>query len=313
MDASIITHKTCTKCKESKPIISFGQNKTSKNGLRSHCAICDRAAHAERRSKKPKTAVATYKAELEILSQQKLRRCKTCDEILEVIAFYPSSDNRDGLSYHCKHCESARAKAKNMRAKASKPKTEAAIFVEEQSHLEPQMLRRCVQCDQIKPFGVFGTQLGGRLGMKSACRDCAYSRTAAWREENKARTAAYNLKFRQDNPDYIAAAQGIRRTDKIHRLPAWADRKTTSEVYTRAREKTVKEGIPFHVDHIVPLFGKKVSGLHVAHNLQVLSATENMKKKNKFDGDKHIHTIPQATGPESTVLARCLNPHRVCA
>ena len=57
--------------------------------------------------------------------------------------------------------------------------------------------------------------------------------------------------------------------------PAWADRDAIREIY-----KNTPEG--HHVDHIIPLRGKNVSGLHIAENLQYLPALENMKKGNKI-------------------------------
>ena len=72
-----------------------------------------------------------------------------------------------------------------------------------------------------------------------------------------------------------AAKSARRKAAKILRTPPWASRDAIAAFYA---------GCPrgFHVDHIVPLQGELVSGLHVEHNLQYLAAGENIRKGNKF-------------------------------
>ncbi len=68
--------------------------------------------------------------------------------------------------------------------------------------------------------------------------------------------------------------------------PTWLDEDDfwwINEVYELAALRTQATGIDWHVDHIVPLQGRKVCGLHVPWNLQVITASENSKKGNKFE------------------------------
>jgi hypothetical protein len=64
--------------------------------------------------------------------------------------------------------------------------------------------------------------------------------------------------------------------------PFWSNPDEIEKVYSEARRLTFETGIQHHVDHIIPIRGKNVSGLHIPANLQILTATENLKKSNRF-------------------------------
>lgn len=96
-----------------------------------------------------------------------------------------------------------------------------------------------------------------------------------WRRLNKDKISKYDKNFRQNNKGYLAAKSAKQRANKIQRTPSWADLTKINEFY-----KNCPKG--YHVDHILPLNGKNVCGLHVLSNLQYLEAKENIMKSNKF-------------------------------
>ena len=65
------------------------------------------------------------------------------------------------------------------------------------------------------------------------------------------------------------------RASRKQACPSWVSTGELQEIYHKCPEK-------YEVDHMIPLTGNKVSGLHVPHNLQYLTSKDNKKKGNKF-------------------------------
>lgn len=116
------------------------------------------------------------------------------------------------------------------------------------------------------------------------------ARTLAWYHANfdkiKDKKYAKDKEWRDKNKHIINSFTAKRRVIKLQRMPKWLTKEQKKQIkvmYTLATSLNKSTGVQWHVDHIIPLQGKTVSGLHVPENLQVISATENMKKRNKFE------------------------------
>jgi hypothetical protein len=90
--------------------------------------------------------------------------------------------------------------------------------------------------------------------------------------------------YRKENKERYCNLNAKRRAILGQAAVFWANDKKIESIYLKAKELEQQDGIKRHVDHIVPLQGKNVCGLHVENNLQILTAHENHKKSNKFIG-----------------------------
>jgi 5-methylcytosine-specific restriction endonuclease McrA len=164
----------------------------------------------------------------------------------------------------------------------------------------------CSKCREEKLTEEFSWRRKAKGTLQLWCKACAgiaYKKWATenpekvaagkkkWARANPEKTAVSSKKWQQANPERVItngkkwvqanlgklnAKTNRRRITKLHRTPSWSECKAIRRFYINCPKG-------MEVDHIIPLQGKKVSGLHVLSNLQYLTPKKNQIKHNKFD------------------------------
>ena len=192
------------------------------------------------------------------------KTCNKCKLEKPSSDFYANSRTADGLNTFCKECHKADSKTRRQ--------------VKQQ---DPQYRQR--EAERKKQY-----RLRDRGNHRAYMKD--------WHIRNAAQQRIYNKKYREERKEYFIAyarnnkAQTLARTRayqtaKIHRTPKWLTAADYFEMecvykYCGALRSI---GLDYHVDHIIPLQGRTVSGLHVPNNLQVIHASDNLAKSNKWE------------------------------
>lgn len=136
-------------------------------------------------------------------------------------------------------------------------------------------VRECYKCKQIQAIENFGLDVNKAIGLSAVCNSCSSTRSKTYRDDNidtcRARIRDH---YKNNKSDYLAS-NAKRRAVKITATPKWANLDKIKEIYNNCPKN-------YHVDHIIPLKGVLVSGLHVENNLQYLTAEENLQKSNKY-------------------------------
>ena len=110
-------------------------------------------------------------------------------------------------------------------------------------------------------------------------------KNAEYYKLNQEKIKQYQLAYKKENPAKVNALSKKRKTSKKLRTPSWLTEihfERIENQYRLANLLTKVTGQLHHVDHIIPLHGKTVSGLHTPSNLQVILAVENLKKGISF-------------------------------
>jgi len=166
--------------------------------------------------------------------------------------------------------------------------------------------KKCTKCGEVKLSTEFGRNKQKKDGLRPWCKACHNLGNAVWRKKapdyykNRAqadpeRRKKYDSAYRIKNPTYakeyyesnkheFIGRVNKRRSKAGYATPAWADKAKMRLMYRLVSNLNRLHGyVKYHVDHIVPLQGKFVSGLHVHNNLQILGALENKSKFNKWE------------------------------
>jgi hypothetical protein len=182
------------------------------------------------------------------------KTCCKCKQDKDASLFYANKRMKDGLNTYCIACHKADNVARKARNRAQ-PDFKEAELAYKKTYRERTVAKRATYMEQ-------------------------------WRQENCQHVSQYSKKYRDNNKAKYAYLCQKRKIDLLARTPQWLttdDFWMMEEAYMLAALRTEMFGVPHHVDHVIPLRGKLVSGLHVPTNLRVVTWKENQRKTNKFE------------------------------
>jgi hypothetical protein len=140
-------------------------------------------------------------------------------------------------------------------------------------------LERCRNWRQANPEIVKAQRKSHASREESVLR--AREARRAWRERNLERERERNAAYKRANKDKSRANRANYRASVLQASPPWLTKehkREIAQVYKESVRLSSETGEQYHVDHIVPLRGKTVCGLHVPWNLRAITASENQRR-----------------------------------
>ncbi len=253
--------KVCSTCKEAKTYDNFHKDKRQIDGHDRRCKAC-----ISLKSKKYADKNRSLSAK-----QSKDKKCSMCGALKQPSEFYKDKTRIDGLDSRCKACGIVKAE----------------IYREENKDKIAFARHRDRDMNNAKAKEKYYL-----FHDKSKARARKQSADYVTRNPDKAKQSVNNYRVNRRSNWLIAQtkAENKRRALKIQSESLYVFDKEyydffMDEIYRHSQLLNEITGIAHEVDHIVPLKGKLVTGLHIPVNLQILTRSENRAKSNKLVDD----------------------------
>lgn len=198
-----------------------------------------------------------------------MKTCSKCKEEKLFDAFSKNKNRKDGYQSNCKSCMK----------QYNETNKERISEYRKQYHINNK--------EEIAQY--YETNKKQKKYYQKQYYDANKNYSVEYREANREQITEYQRSYQNEykkaNRAKINAIASRRRAVKLNATPSWLTSEQLQEIeelYEIAQAFKVYTGQEYHVDHIVPLQGKNVCGLHVPWNLQILEASENIRKSNKL-------------------------------
>ena len=182
--------------------------------------------------------------------------CHRCEETKSVAEFHRDRSKADGFHTLCKSCKEVAQKKWRL--------------ANDRSAYQKQY--RADNRD---------TLLEGKKEWYNDNKERQLANMAAWVKNNRAAFKVIQNRYIGNNRGKFADKEARRRSLKLSAMPKWLNHAEVVEIEYMYMYNQIMPG-NWEVDHIVPLQGESICGLHIPENLQILSAKENRMKSNKF-------------------------------
>ena len=222
-----------------------------------------------------------------------MNTCAKCKQLLSTVNFRMRTNGR--AHSYCKECE-AEYKREHYSKNSARIKAKAKQWREDNQERYVENNRDYYKKNREKLAEKAKSRAKKNVVVNNA-------RKAAWAANNTEKVKKAEADYREANRDecsrrisewkkvhrhMVRKYANARRARLINATPRWAgelDEFVASEAYDLAVRREKATGVKWHVDHVIPLLGRTVSGLHVWNNLAVITESENVRKQAKFNAD----------------------------